>query len=132
MNDPRQTAETFFAAIESAWNTADGERYGAEFANVTDFVNVRGEYHHGDGDHIGAAHQGIFDTIYKGSSVRYEVDEARQLAPGVVVAHATSTLDAADRPATRDPQLEDDGRACRGRRRLEGHRIPQHPGALTS
>jgi len=98
VNDPRQPAATFFAAIESAWNAADGDRYGAEFADVTDFVNIRGEYHHGDGNDIGVAHQGIFDTIYKGSSVRYEVDEARQLAPGVVVAHATSTLDAPTGP----------------------------------
>ena len=98
MSAARQPAEGFFAAIESAWNDADGERYGAEFADVTDFVNIRGEHHHGDGSYIGAAHQGIFDSIYKGSTVRYEVDEARQLAPGVVVAHATSTLDAPSGP----------------------------------
>ena len=94
VSDPRQPAEAFFAAIESAWNAADGERYGAEFAEVTDFVNIRGEHHHGDGSYIGQAHQGIFDTIYCGSTVRYAVDEARLVAPGVVVAHATSTLDA--------------------------------------
>jgi uncharacterized protein (TIGR02246 family) len=94
VSDRQEPAEAFFAAIESAWNAADGERYGAEFADVTDFVNIRGEHHHGDGHYIGVAHQGIFDTIYRGSTVRYEVDEAREVAPGVVVAHATSTLDA--------------------------------------
>ena len=98
MNDPRQPAESFFAAIESAWNAADGERYGVEFAEVTDFVNIRGEHHRGDGTYIGTAHQGIFDTIYRGSSVHYEIDGARELAPGVVVAQATSTLDAPGGP----------------------------------
>ena len=98
MSDPRRPAETFFAAIEAAWNAADGARYGAEFAEVTDFVNIRGQHHSGDSTYIGAAHQGIFDTIYKSSSVRYEVDGARQLAPGVVVAHATATLDAPEGP----------------------------------
>lgn len=97
-NDPQQPAKAFFAAIESAWNAADGERYGAEFADVTDFVNIRGEHHHGDGSYIGAAHQGIFDSIYRGSSVRYELDDARLVAPGVVVANATSTLDAPSGP----------------------------------
>jgi uncharacterized protein (TIGR02246 family) len=97
-NDPTQPANEFFAAIESAWNAADGERYGTRFADLTDFVNIRGEHHRGDGGYIGAAHQGIFDTIYRGSTVRYEVDEARLLAPGVVVAHATSTLDAPSGP----------------------------------
>lgn len=98
MSDPRQPAEAFFAAIESAWNAGDGARYGAEFADVADFVNIRGEHHRGDGAYIGAAHQGILDTIYKGSSVRYRVDQARRLAPGVVVAHGTSTLDAPTGP----------------------------------
>ena len=96
--DPFARAEAFFAAIESAWNAADGERYGAQFADVTDFVNIRGEHHHGTGSYIGAAHQGIFDTIYRGSTVHYAVDAARLVAPGVVVAHATSTLDAPSGP----------------------------------
>jgi uncharacterized protein (TIGR02246 family) len=96
--DPHAPAEAFFAAIESAWNAADGERYGARFADVTDFVNIRGEHFSGDGAFIGAAHQGIFDTIYRGSSVRYTVDAARLVAPVVVVAHATSTLDAPSGP----------------------------------
>ena len=98
MDDALEVAERFFAAIEAAWNAGDGARYGAEFADVTDFVNIRGEHHRGDGTYIGAAHQGIFDTIYKGSSVRYQVDEARRLPPGVVVANATSTLDAPTGP----------------------------------
>jgi uncharacterized protein (TIGR02246 family) len=96
--DPRAPAESFFGAIEAAWNIADGERYGAQFADVTDFVNIRGEHHTGNGAYIGAAHQGIFDTIYRGSTVRYVVDEARLVAPGVVVAVATSTLDAPSGP----------------------------------
>ena len=96
--DPHQPAKAFFAAVESAWNAADGERYGAQFADVTDFVNIRGEHHHGNGSYIGAAHQGIFDTIYRDSTVRYELDEARFVAPGVVLAHATSTLDAPSGP----------------------------------
>ena len=100
MSTTRQPAEAFFAEIAEAWNAADGERYGKQFADVTDFVNILGEHHQGNGSYIGAAHQGIFDTIYRGSVVRYEVDEARELAPGVVVAHATSTLDAPTGPLT--------------------------------
>jgi uncharacterized protein (TIGR02246 family) len=98
MSTARQSAEAFFAEIAAAWNHADGERYGRQFAGVTDFVNIRGEHHQGDGSYIGEAHQGIFDSIYKGSAVSYEVDEARQLAAGVVVALATSTLDAPSGP----------------------------------
>ena len=96
--DPRVTAEAFFAVIESTWNAADGERYGSQFTDATDFVNILGEHHRGNGSYIGAAHQGIFDTIYRGSVVRYTVDAARSLAAGVVVAHATSTLDCPSGP----------------------------------
>jgi len=96
--EPRVTAEAFFTAIESAWNAADGERYGEQFTNPNDFVNILGEHYRGDGSYIGAAHQGIFDTIYRGSVVRYTVDAARALAPGVVIAHATSTLDCPSGP----------------------------------
>ncbi len=96
--DPRATAEAFFTAIESAWNAADGERYGAQFTDSTEFVNILGEHHRGNGSYIGAAHQRIFDTIYRGSVVRYTVDVVRALAPGVVIALATSTLDCPSGP----------------------------------
>ncbi len=42
---------------------------------------------------IGADHQGIFDTIYRGSTIRYEVDGARVLGTGLVLAHGRATLD---------------------------------------
>jgi uncharacterized protein (TIGR02246 family) len=43
---------------------------------------------------IGKGHQGIFDTIYKGSVVRYQVSAAREIAPAVLVAHVKSKLNA--------------------------------------
>ena len=92
--DAHQLGERFYAALEEAWNAADGDAFGSHFSDVTDFVNIRGEHLHGDAALIAAGHQGIFDTIYRGSTVRYQVDRARVLAPGCVVVHATSTLDA--------------------------------------
>lgn len=79
-----------------AW--LDGAAFGARFADETDFVTVRGEHHHGDAAYIGRAHQGIFNSIYAGSTVRYRVDAARAIAPSVVVAVASSTLDAPTGP----------------------------------
>lgn len=94
LTDPRILATGTFAALERAWNAADGPGYGAPFADEADFVNVRGEHHRGGPDYIGSAHQGIFDSIYAGSTVSYEVDVARTLSPGVVLAVASATLDA--------------------------------------
>jgi uncharacterized protein (TIGR02246 family) len=54
-------------------------------------VNIRGEHHRG-AVAIGHGHQGIFDTIYKGSRVEYRPEAARIVAPGIIVALAGATL----------------------------------------
>jgi uncharacterized protein (TIGR02246 family) len=96
--DPNAVATTTFEVLEQAWNRADGAAFGAVFADESDFVDIRGEHHRGDGAAIGHGHQAIFDTIYEGSQVRFEVDVARVVAPGCVVAVVTSTLDAPGGP----------------------------------
>jgi uncharacterized protein (TIGR02246 family) len=96
--DLRGLATEFFNHLEAAWNAADGERFGAEFAEVTDFVNIRGEHLHGGTALIAAGHQGIFDTIYRGSTNSIHVDRVREVAPGCLLVHATSTLDAPTGP----------------------------------
>ena len=85
-------AATFVEKLEQAWNSADGAAFGAQFADESDFVNVRGEHHRG-ATAIARGHQGIFDTIYADSSVRYRLELARELAPGVIMAVASATLD---------------------------------------
>ncbi|HEX8318871.1 SgcJ/EcaC family oxidoreductase [Longimicrobium sp.] len=96
--DPTAIATELFAQLETAWNAADGAAFGKPFADVTDFVDVRGAHHHGDGVAIGGGHQHIFDTIYKGSTVRYQVTSARQVVPGCFVATVSATLDAPSGP----------------------------------
>jgi len=83
--------------LEDAWNAADGAAFGRPFAEDADFVNIRGE-HHRTRDLIGKGHQAIFDSIYKGSRVRYETAAVRTLAPGVAIAHVKSTLNAPSGP----------------------------------
>jgi uncharacterized protein (TIGR02246 family) len=96
--DPAAVASPILQQLEQAWNDADGAAFGAVFADEMDFVNVRGEHHRGDGAYIGRAHQGIFDSIYAGSTVSFRLDIARVLAPGVVLAVASSTLDVPQGP----------------------------------
>ncbi len=96
--DATTIAAATFEHLEAAWNAADGPASGEVFADETDFVNIRGEYFRGDGAMIGQAHQGIFDTIYAGSTMHYEVESARTITPGHIVAVVTSTLDAPSGP----------------------------------
>ena len=49
-------------------------------------------------DAIAAGHQQLFDTIYAGSTVRYQVLQARRLGDGVILAHARCSLNAPGGP----------------------------------
>jgi uncharacterized protein (TIGR02246 family) len=90
-------AEGLMGRLERAWNAGDGAAFGAPFSADADFVAVRGDLHTGR-EAIGAGHQQIFDTIYAGSTVRYEVLQARALDDRVIVAHARGTLNAPTGP----------------------------------
>ena len=89
--DPQTVASDFYAGIEKAWNAADGAAFGEPFATDASFVDIRGEAHDGAAA-IAAGHQGIFDTVYRGSTVQYDVETARTLAESVVLTRARATL----------------------------------------
>ena len=86
-----------FEELELAWNRADGAAFGRPFADEADFVDIRGDHHTGN-EAIGHGHQAIFDSIYAGSTVHFEIDAAREVAPGCILAVASATLDAPSGP----------------------------------
>ena len=65
-------AAELIGRLQRAWNEADGQAFGEPFAPDADFVDIRGEHHRGQ-QAIAAGHQAIFDSIYEGSSVEYEL-----------------------------------------------------------
>ena len=89
--DPMDIAISLFNHMEQAWNDADGSAFAAVFVPDTEFVDVRGGYHHGR-DEVADGHQALFDSIYAGSTVRYVVDVARSISPGGIVALASGTM----------------------------------------
>ena len=95
--DPKTTAEKIVKRLEAAWNAADGAAFAEPFAEDADFINVRGELHTGR-QAIAAGHQGIFDSIYRGSEVRYGVIQARELDENAILAHIDATLNVPDGP----------------------------------
>ena len=64
---------------------------GEPFSPDADFVAIRGDLHTGR-DAIAAGHEQILGTIYAGSTVRYQVLQARELDDRVILAHARATL----------------------------------------
>ena len=95
--DPKSTAQDIAKRLEDAWNAADGKAFAVPFAPDADFINIRGELHTGQ-EAIAAGHQGIFDTIYAGSKVRYNVRQARELPSGAILAHIDALLNAPTGP----------------------------------
>ena len=96
--NPEDISRTVIEQLESAWNAADGAAFGAPFAPDADFVTIRGELHSGPAIAIG--HQRIFDTIYAGSTVAYDLVQAREVDDRVTVAHVRGTLQVPDDPLT--------------------------------
>ncbi len=89
--DAAAVAEMIMQRLELAWNRADGTAFGEPFSADADFVAMRGDLHTGR-EAIAAGHQQIFDTIYAGSTTRYEVLQAREPDERVIVAHVRGTL----------------------------------------
>jgi uncharacterized protein (TIGR02246 family) len=90
------TTDTALAArlleqLELAWNNSDGAAFGDAFHDDGEFVDVRGGYHRGV-KAIADGHQGLFESVFAGSTIRYRLETARTVAPGCVIAVAGATL----------------------------------------
>jgi uncharacterized protein (TIGR02246 family) len=77
--------------LQAAWNSGDGVRLAAVFADDATMIDVRGRVVRGR-DAIGAEHQALFDTIFSGSTFRIELLDTRTLGDGLVLAHTRSVV----------------------------------------
>lgn len=95
--DPTTIAANRVEQMERAWNQADGAAFAEVFTSDTDFVDVRGGHHRGV-EEVAQGHQALFDSIYAGSTVTYQLETAREVAPGCIVAVVAATLDVPSGP----------------------------------
>ena len=75
--------------METGWNTKSGALFAKPFAEDADYVVINGMYIKGRSV-IETAHQRIFDTIYKDTTVTLAVKQIRFLRPDVAVVHANA------------------------------------------
>jgi uncharacterized protein (TIGR02246 family) len=87
------------AELEQAWNAGDGEGFGRPFTEDADFVTIRGE-HYRTREVIAQGHQGIFDSVFKGSVIRLDATSARTIAQAVLVGHLLGNLNVPAGPLT--------------------------------
>ena len=100
-NQAGEIARNIIKQLEDSWNAADGEAFGEPFARDADFVAIRGDYHRSR-EAIAKGHHGIFNSIYKDSRVTYELLQAREVADGVILAHAKSNMSVPSGPLAGD------------------------------
>jgi uncharacterized protein (TIGR02246 family) len=72
--------------METGWNTKSGATFAKAFAEDADYVIINGNYIKGRAV-IESAHQQIFDTIYKDTTIALTVQQIRFLRPDVAVVH---------------------------------------------
>jgi uncharacterized protein (TIGR02246 family) len=86
-------AQEVLNRLDTAWNAADGPGFASAFTDDVDVVNIFGMHIRGrraSADRM----QHIFDTVFKGSRHgQRELEEARFLAPGVVLAISSATVE---------------------------------------
>lgn len=77
--------------METGWNTGSGTLFAKPFAEDADYVIINGMQIKGR-EVIGKAHQQIFDTFYKGSTLSLSVKQVRFIRPDVAVVHLAGHL----------------------------------------
>ena len=95
--NPADVATTLAKALEAAWNAGDSEAFCAQFADFVDFVDIRADYHRGR-QSIQYGHAALFESIFKGSTNRYDVINARLLSGDLLSAQCSATLHVPEGP----------------------------------
>ena len=79
--------------MEAGWNAKSGALFAKPFAEDADYVVINGAYFQGRAA-IEKAHQQIFNTIYRNTTVSLAVKQIRFLRPEVAIVHVTGHKDA--------------------------------------
>jgi uncharacterized protein (TIGR02246 family) len=97
----RAAVEAIADELTAAWNAADGAAFARPFTADADFVNIYAM--HGVGrDAIAAAHQAIFDTVYRGSRNTFTVEKIRRLGDDTMLVHIKAELHVPQGPMSGD------------------------------
>ncbi len=84
MEDQEQALRQVVSELERAWNRGDSLAWTALFAEDADLIHILGGHLRGEAS-IERAHRAIFDTIYKGSILRYTVEKIQPIGPEVAI-----------------------------------------------
>ena len=90
--------------METGWNTKSGALFAKAFAEDADYVVINGMVFKGRAT-IERAHQQIFDTIYKDTTISLTVKQIRFLRSDVAVVHVAGHRDGPTKELVQDAML---------------------------
>jgi len=90
--------------LETGWNKKSGAVFAKPFAEDADYVVINGMYFKGR-TQIETAHQQIFDTIFKETTLTLKVRQIRFLRPDVAVVHVNGHRDGPTKELVQDALL---------------------------
>jgi uncharacterized protein (TIGR02246 family) len=79
--------------LEAGWNAKQGALFAKPFAEDADYVVINGMYFKGR-TAIEKAHQQIFNTVHKNTTLSLAIRQIRFLRPDVALVHVSGRLDA--------------------------------------
>ncbi|HYE55605.1 MAG TPA: SgcJ/EcaC family oxidoreductase [Chitinophagaceae bacterium] len=83
-----QAIQQVVNTIETGWAQKNGQAFSSVFADVHDFIVWHGYYFPGMTKQANAAaHQGLFDGMYKTYDVKFKIDKIRFIRPDIALAH---------------------------------------------
>lgn len=82
------------------WNAKNGAEFAKPFAEDADYVVINGMQIKGR-TAIAKGHQGIFDTVYKNSTISYAIESIRFLRSDIAVIHVFGSLKITEGESTR-------------------------------
>ena len=91
MANDEQALREIVRRLEDAWNKSDSVAWSKLFAEDADFIHVLGGHFHGR-EAIEQGHRLIFDTVYKGSVNKFQVEKIRFAGPDVAIVFVFATL----------------------------------------
>jgi uncharacterized protein (TIGR02246 family) len=77
--------------LENGWAKKDGNLFAKPFAENADYVVVNGMYLKGR-TAIAGSHQSIFDSFYKETNIKTEVQSIRYIRPDIAIVHVNGHL----------------------------------------
>lgn len=83
------------AGLAAAWNAGDGAAFAAAFAEDAVFVDIKANRDDGR-DAIRTRHVWLYETVFRGTTVRYDLLDAAHASPALVLAHVAAHVEVKD------------------------------------